>query len=395
MCPSTAVVMLSGLSQPDTVVEAARLGAARYVAKPVMPENLITIVAQAAEAHELARKVQALEHHLGQVQAAGDMITADPAMGRVQEIARRVADTDVAVLITGESGVGKEIVARLLHDHSVRRSKPFVKVNCAALPHELLESELFGHQKGAFTGAIADRPGKFELAHRGTIFLDEIGEMSPLLQAKLLHVLQDGEFCPVGGKTMKVDARVITATNRRLEDSVRKKEFREDLYYRLNVVRLTVPPLRERPLDVPLLIQHFLKKYAQKYQRACRALPEELLAAFVKYDWPGNVRELENAIKRYVILQDVDGSLGELGRMAREEAPLRAAAPAVESQSLKKVSSQAAESAEKELVLRTLEACAWNRKKAARDLDICYKALLNKLKRWDIPNAASARRAPL
>jgi two-component system, NtrC family, response regulator AtoC len=400
MCPSTAVVMLSGLSQPDTIVAAARLGAARYLAKPLDPEALAQVVADAAEAHELARRVQTLEQQLGHAQAAGgELITADPAMARLQEIARRVADTDVTVLITGESGVGKEVVARLLHDHSSRRTRPFIKVNCAALPHELLESELFGHQKGAFTGAIADRAGKFELADKGTIFLDEIGEMSPLLQAKLLHVLQDGEFSKVGGKATRVDARVVTATNKRLEDAVRKKEFREDLYYRLNVVRLTIPPLRERPADVPLLLQHFLKRYAHKYQRSCRALPDELYAAFMKYDWPGNVRELENAIKRYVVLQDVDTSLGELGRMGRMEtasAPpsLQASAPPPSEgpRSLKKVSGEAAEIAEKELVLATLARCAWNRKQAARDLSICYKALLNKLKRWEIDRGAGMRR---
>jgi len=216
------------------------------------------------------------------------------------------------VLITGESGVGKEVLARFLHEHSGRKSKPFVKVNCAALPHELLESELFGHDKGSFTGAIADRPGKFEMADKGTIFLDEIGEMSPLLQAKLLHVLQDGEYSRVGGKAMHVDARVIAATNKGLEEAVRRKEFRADLYFRLNVVRMALPPLRQRKADIELLLQHFLKKYSKKYKRPLRPLPEELRAAFLGYEWPGNIRELENAVKRYIVLQDIDVSLDEL-----------------------------------------------------------------------------------
>jgi DNA-binding NtrC family response regulator len=389
MSPSTSVLMLSGTSRPETIVEAGRLGAARYLEKPTAMEDLERVVRQAAEAHRLARDVQNLEERLGHVQAALEVITTDGAMLRILEIARRVADTDVSVLLMGESGVGKEVLARFIHDHSTRKTRPFIKVNCAALPHELLESELFGHQKGSFTGAVADKAGKFEMADGGSIFLDEIGEMSPLLQAKLLHVLQDGEFSRVGGKTMKVDARVITATNKRLEEAIRKKEFREDLYYRLNVVRLTIPPLRERPSDVPMLLQHFLKKYAAKYQRPCRALPPELLSAFTQYTWPGNVRELENAIKRFIVLQDVDTSLQEMGRMSVPEPPVVTAStvpPLVvptEVRSLKKVGSQAAEGAEKDLVFRTLQSCGWNRKQAARELGICYKALLNKLKRWD------------
>jgi two-component system response regulator AtoC len=397
MCPSTVAVMLSAVSQPDTIVEAGRLGATRYLTKPVPPEAMTEALEQATQAYRLAQKVQELEDALGHAQTAGEIITSDRAMVRLQEVARRVADTDVPVLITGESGVGKEVLARFLHDHSHRRTKAFVKVNCAALPHELLESELFGHQKGAFTGAIADRPGKFELADRGTIFLDEIGEMSPLLQAKLLHVLQDGEFSRVGGRTMKVDARVVAATNKRLEEAVRQKEFRADLYYRLNVVRITIPPLRERPVDIQLLLQHFLKKYAHKYQRSTRALPEKLLEAFLRYDWPGNIRELENAVKRFVVLQDVDGSLDELGRFTGET-PVAVPAPPVPAPkpepalpattSLKEAASMAAETAEKELILRALHATAWNRKKAARDLNICYKSLLNKLKRWDLGSEA-------
>jgi two-component system, NtrC family, response regulator AtoC len=411
MSPATSVIMLSGVSLTETIAQAGRLGAVRYLQKPTLPQDLDRVVQQAAEAHRLATDVQTIEDRLGQVQAVSEIITADEAMVRIQEVARRVADTDVSVLLMGESGVGKEVVARFTHDHSSRKSKPFIKVNCAALPHELLESELFGHQKGSFTGAIADKAGKFEQAHGGTIFLDEIGEMSPLLQAKLLHVLQDGEFSRVGGKAMKVDARVIAATNKRLEESIRKKEFREDLYYRLNVVRITIPPLRERPADVPLLLQYFLKKYAQKYQRPCRALPPELLAAFGAYHWPGNVRELENAIKRYVVLQDVDTSLQEMERRPRvetveiPEAPAVAAAAEIaiapaplasgDLRSLKKVGSLAAQTAEKELVFRTLQACGWNRKQAARELGVCYKALLNKLKRWNAGEGAMLAPPPM
>jgi len=312
MCPATVPFMLSGTSQPDTIVTAAQLGATRYLTKPVDPGVFQKALAQAVAATRLAERVQTIDAALGSAHGKGEIITREPAILRMQEVARKVADTDVPVLITGESGVGKEVLARFLHEHSGRRAKPFVKVNCAALPHELLESELFGHDKGSFTGAVADRPGKFEMADRGTIFLDEIGEMSSLLQAKLLHVLQDGEYSRVGGKVMRVDARVIAATNKLLEEAVKRKEFRADLYFRLNVIRMALPPLRQRPADIELLLQHFLKKYAKKYQRPCRPMPEELRAAFVRYEWPGNIRELENAVKRYIVLQDIDVSLDEL-----------------------------------------------------------------------------------
>jgi two-component system, NtrC family, response regulator AtoC len=312
MCPATVPLMLSGTSQPDTIVTAAQLGATRYLTKPVDPQVFQKALAQAVAATRLAERVQSIDAALGTAHGKGEIITREPAILRMQEVARKVADTDVPVLITGESGVGKEVLARFLHEHSGRRAKPFVKVNCAALPHELLESELFGHDKGSFTGAVADRPGKFEMADRGTIFLDEIGEMSSLLQAKLLHVLQDGEYSRVGGKVMRVDARVIAATNKLLEEAVKRKEFRADLYFRLNVIRMALPPLRQRRADIELLLQHFLKKYAKKYQRPARPMPEELRAAFVRYEWPGNIRELENAVKRYIVLQDIDVSLDEL-----------------------------------------------------------------------------------
>ncbi len=214
-----------------------------------------------------------------------------------------MSDTDVTVLIRGESGTGKELVARALHEQSLRKDKPFVKVNCAALPTELLESELFGFEKGAFTGAIQHKPGKFEFANHGTMFLDEIGEMSLPLQAKLLQVLQDGEFSRLGGKAdVHVDVRVIAATNRDLESAVAEGQFREDLYFRLNVVTINMPPLRERREEIPILTDHFLKKYSVQYNKPFTAVSAELAAAFMQYDWPGNVRQLENLIKRMVVL---------------------------------------------------------------------------------------------
>ncbi|HVY94784.1 MAG TPA: sigma 54-interacting transcriptional regulator, partial [Bryobacteraceae bacterium] len=279
-----------------------------------------------------------------------------------------------------------------------------LKVNCAALPSELLESELFGYERGAFTGALRDKPGKFELAGRGTIFLDEIGEMSPLLQAKLLHVLQDGEFTRLGGtKPQCSSARVLAATNQRLEECVAEGTFREDLYYRLNVIRIEIPPLRDRKEDIAPLCTFLINLYSNRYKRPVREIPPDVMEAIENYSWPGNVRQLENIIKRFVILPDVRLVLGDL---IEPEAPavevpaVRAvAASAAESvptelprdqASLKKLSSLAAERVEREVVLRTLNEVNWNRKLAAKKLSISYKALLNKIKRWQIGAGASS-----
>ena len=232
------------------------------------------------------------------------------AMERVRALVERIADTDVPVLLIGESGVGKDVIARRIHATSRRAERPFVKINCAALPGELLESELFGHEKGAFTGAHAEKPGKFELADQGTIFLDEIGEMDPRLQAKLLQVLQDEEFYRVGGKrSLRVDARVVVATNRDLETEITNGSFREDLYYRLNVVTISVPPLRDRKEDIVPLVQHFIEKYRRRYRDGLDRIPDDVMERFHAYDWPGNVRELENVVARALALN----STGVLG----------------------------------------------------------------------------------
>jgi transcriptional regulator with PAS, ATPase and Fis domain len=299
-------------------------------------------------------------------------------MLQIQAICDQVAGADVPVLILGESGVGKEILARYLHVRS-RLREPFVKVNCAALPADLLESELFGHEHGAFTGAQREKPGKFELAGRGTILLDEIGEMSPLLQAKLLHILQDGEYTRLGAtRTLTSEARIIAATNKRLHTLVAKGEFREDLFFRLNVITVEVPPLRERPEDILPLCDRFVKQYRTRYKSQVKALPEALLTAFLRYRWPGNVRQLENAVRRYLLLPNLEQALAELdNHQARpvDPDPPRAV-------SLKNIASNAAEKVEKELVFRTLNEVNWNRRQAAQRLNICYKSLLNKLHRW-------------
>jgi two-component system response regulator AtoC len=302
-------------------------------------------------------------------------------------VARQVAETDAPVLILGETGVGKEVVARFLHEQSRRCGEPFVRVNCAALPHDLLESELFGYERGAFSGALQDKPGKFEQAGRGTILLDEIAEMTPHLQAKLLHVLQDAEYTRLGGRRpLRTEARVVAATNRPIVELVRDGRFREDLYFRLNVVRLELPPLRERREDIPMLADYFQRKYAARYRNQAEPLPPPLLQGFLEHPWPGNVRELENAVRRFVILPDLDASLAELRVPRPTPAPEPEPAPTALGTppplSLKRVGANAAERAERELVLKVLEETRWNRKQASRRLNISYKALLNKLKKW-------------
>ncbi|HEX8908167.1 MAG TPA: sigma-54 dependent transcriptional regulator, partial [Anaeromyxobacteraceae bacterium] len=301
-----AVVVLSGLSEAENVVKAMKFGAADYLPKPFDPSELDLVLRRALDSRGPGRggaRLPAEAAHDGEALQAP--ITLSAAMERVWGLAQRVADTDVPVLLVGESGVGKDVVARRIHALSHRADKPFVKINCAALPGELLESELFGHEKGAFTGAHAEKPGKFELANRGTIFLDEIGEMDPRLQAKLLQVLQDEEFYRVGGKrSLRVDARVLVATNRDLESEIEAGTFREDLYYRLNVVTIRVPPLRERKEDIEPLVRHFGDKYRRRYKGGLDRVPDEVMQRFHTYDWPGNVRELENLVRRLVVLKD-------------------------------------------------------------------------------------------
>ncbi len=376
------VIILSAVDHVRTVVQAMHVGATDYLPKPFEEEDLEAAINAALKRSGVRERVNGILHDSGP--ELGGAVSANSKMQRVTEIAKMVADTDVPVLLLGESGVGKEVLARFLHSHSNRRDKPFVKVNCAALPNDLLESELFGYERGAFTGAMGEKPGKFELADKGTILLDEIGEMSPHLQAKLLHVLQDGEYMRLGGKrSLRANARILASTNRKLEEEVAKGAFREDLYYRLNVIRVEIPPLRERPEDIESLCHYFVEKYRERYGSPLHQLPPELLQVLLRYDWPGNIRQLENVIRRYLILSDLDLALSDVkGRPAP--------APIVQENtlSLKEVAARAAEEAGREAVLRALEQTNWNRKRAARQLGICYKALLNKLKKWEMDNRA-------
>src|SRR5689334_16964026 len=297
------IIVISGQGRTNTVVQAMKLGATDFVCKPFEDAELEVLLSNALKQRKLTQEVATLREQLKEQSKYTMLFGGSEKMAEVRDLIERVSDTDVTVLIRGESGTGKELVARALHERSLRNTKSFVKVNCAALPAELLESELFGFEKGAFTGAIQHKPGKFEFANHGTMFLDEIGEMSFPLQAKLLQVLQDGEFARLGGKAdVQVDVRVIAATNRDLEAAVAQGQFREDLYFRLNVVTINLPPLRERREEVPILIDHFLKKYAVQYNRPQTSISDDLHRQMLTYSWPGNVRQLENMVKRMVVL---------------------------------------------------------------------------------------------
>jgi len=311
-----------------------------------------------------------------------------PVMREVYNKLDRVAGANVAVLITGESGTGKEIVANLLHRRSPWNSGPFVKVNCPAIPGTLIESELFGYEKGAFTGAAGSKPGRVEMAHRGTLFLDEIGELAIGLQAKLLQLLQDGQFCRIGAQEdKKVEVRVVCATNRDLEEEVASGAFRQDLYYRINVVNIQMPALRERQEDLPQLISYFIDTYNLAYGRRARMLSGSMLQTLQKYHWPGNIRELANLMKRYVILGAEDAITGELA--TRDSSSFDIEIPANGQLSLKKVTRQAVRELERKIILKVLQANNWNRKRSARALNISYRALLYKMREGELPSARS------
>ncbi len=439
--PGLQVIMLSGQQVPSTIVDAVRSGAVDYVVKADDPEGMgeaalevaiRSTLEKGALTTEVARlRAQVVEDPDGTQPCWGD----SPAMQKVMTMVDRVADSDVSVLITGESGVGKEVIAREIHRRSPRRPRNFVKVNCAALPAELLESELFGHERGAFTGAQAAQAGKFEQANGGTLLLDEISEMPLALQAKLLHVLQDSAFTKLGSnRVVHVDARVIAATNRSIESMIRAGQFREDLYYRLQVIEIFLPPLRERQAEILPLVEFFLMKYAARYGRQVLRPSARMRQALVGYSWPGNVRELENVMKRYVILQDEALVIAEMTRATSADvasvstapqpaaaslatAPAPTPAPAVgstaaasaappaaptiampaadasvpvaagESATLPALARQAALIAERQAIQVALEHFRWNRRKAAKMLGVSYKTLLNKMKECGITAA--------
>jgi len=378
--PGPVILLTNGHGDPQRTAEAAALGAEDFVSRPFTPEELQNVIKSA-----LARPRRTWGRtpddnpraRLRQEMA----LWASP---RTQEISRmmdQAARVDVTVLVSGETGAGKDLVARGIHDRSTRQSGPFVKVNCAAVPRELLESELFGHERGAFTGAHQLKMGKFEAANHGTIFLDEIGDLHPALQGKLLHVLQDGQFSRVGGRdTLKVDVRVLAATNQNIEQAVAAGRFREDLYYRLNVIQIEMPPLRDRPEEIPLLAEYFVQRYAKLYQREDFRLSLGMMERLRRHRYPGNVRELENMIKRMIVLGDhglAREAFPASGSNSGNQTPQPVAPSRV---SLKDIGRKAAQAAEREAILLMLKETGWNRVKAARALSISYRALLYKLK---------------
>ena len=377
--PSVVVVLATAVREVRTAVEAIKRGAYDYITKPFDVEDIELLVRRALDKRALEREVLYLRSTLPR--GVDAMIGRNVEMARIYQLIAQIAPTSATVLVTGESGTGKELVARAIHAQSPRARRPFVAVNVAALPDALVESELFGHEKGAFTGALAQKPGRFELAHSGTLFLDEIGSLRLDLQTKLLRALQQREIERLGGgRTVRVDVRVVAATNVNLRQAVRERRFREDLYYRLNVVPIAVPPLRERRDDIPLLVDHFLAKYAREFNRDVRGVSAGALEVLARYDWPGNVREMENIIQRSVVLaggpvlqlQDLplDLALPETGARLGEDTglPLR----------------EAREQFERQYVLRVLERVGWNQSRAARVLGLHRNTLLSKLGAWGI-----------
>lgn len=394
------VIMLSALGQTGIIVKAMKAGASDYLVKPFEEEELDLALSKAIEKRKLLAEIISLKKKLRIDELKGEFIFASPKMQKIKDVIEQVADTDVSILIDGESGTGKELIARSLHYRSNLKDKPFIKVNCAALPHDLLESELFGYERGAFTGAYKSKAGKFELANNGTIFLDEIGEIDLAIQSKLLQVLQEGSFSRLGGKQdVKVNVRIIAATNRDLKKAVEEGAFREDIYYRLNVVNIHLPTLSERPEDIAYLFDYFLETYNEKYAKHITIDKETVYPLLMSYSWPGNIRELKNMVKRMVILGNVEDMERYLSSSPSVQTEFKheirkatgkghgKALPEVDLSTiipLKDVAKEAAVKAEREMILRALHGTNWNKKKAAELLQISYKALLYKIKECGI-----------
>ena len=412
--PDVPVVMITAHGSVESAVEAVKLGAFDYVEKPFDQEQIRQIVAKALRTHMLSRRDARPED--SSARGRFRLVGESAAIRQVYQVVEKVADTPSTVLITGESGTGKELVARALHDYSSRSGGPFIKINCAAIPKTLMESEMFGYEKGAFTGAVGSKPGRFELAHGGSLFLDEIGEIPIEMQVKLLRVLQESEFERVGGiKTIKVDVRLITATNRDLAAEITVGGFRDDLYYRLNVVPIHLPPLRDRREDIPLLVDHFIARFNDRLKKQITGATPEAIDCLVSHQWPGNIRELENVIERTILfcegplirVADLPGELGGTPRQsvampaAEERAPgastssgalpaqpappvaaASASAPLVgeEVGSLKEAVRAETERVERELIQRALDETGGNVTKAARKLQISRKSLQTKMK---------------
>jgi DNA-binding NtrC family response regulator len=379
--PEISVIIMTAFGTVETAVDAMKAGAYDYITKPVNFEELVLIIERALSHQHLLEEVRTLRSSLNNKYGFENIIGRSEALLYMLDQAARAAQTDTTVLIHGETGTGKELVAKAIHFNSPRKNKPFVTINCSAIPHDLLESELFGHMKGAFTGAVAHKKGKVEMADGGTLFLDEIGEMPPPLQVKLLRLLQQGEIEKIGSAaTLQADVRIVAATHRNLQRMTEDGSFREDLYYRLAVILLEIPPLRERPEDIPDLVQHFFLQSCRKHNRNALILPQALMPFFSSYRWPGNIRELENTIERLVVLaQGTEIRLEDLpGQLRREK-------PAVEIDRIElPPQGVSLEAIEKELVLWALRKSNWNQTRAAALLDLSRKTFIYRMEKHGI-----------
>ena len=383
--PDTLCIILTGYGTVKNAVEAIKMGAYDYLTKPVKMDEILVTFQRAFEYRDLKRENLHLRNQLKKKYRFENIIGDSEKMEKVFEVMEKVADTDSTVLILGESGTGKELVAQAIHYRSYRREKPFVPVNCAAIPGELLESELFGHEKGAFTNAIRMRIGRFELANGGTVFLDEIGDMNPLLQSKLLRVLQERQFERVGGtKTIKTDIRIVAATHQNLKAMVQQRKFREDLYYRLNVIPMEIPPLRERKTDIPLLAHYFLDQFNRRKKKKVRGIREDAMARLMQYEWPGNVRELENTIERVIIL--LDGDLVTPADLPDKfhEIPRVETAQTADIPESGISLDDAVNEFERNLILQALIKTGWVKNKAAQLLNLNRTTLIEKIKRQNL-----------
>jgi DNA-binding NtrC family response regulator len=381
------VVIMTAFGTVESAVEAMKAGASDYVLKPFSLAELVLVIRKELAARELREENRALREALGKRYEYNNVVAQSEKMQAVLALVERVAATNATVLLGGESGVGKDLIARAIHEHSQRSAGPFVKINSTAIPENLLESELFGYEKGAFSGATASKPGKFELADRGTLFLDEIGDVPPATQVKLLRVLQDREFERLGGtKTLKVDVRLIAATNRDLRAAIEEGAFREDLYYRLNVVAVDIPPLREHKEDIPALANFFLEKFARDSNQPLRKLQPEALRKLIDYHWPGNVRELENIIARAATLASGE-LLGAADIHLDSEAPLRRAAAALPAALPPGMS---LEKWEEEMIREALRQANGNKSQAARALGLSRNALRYRLSKMGVPDPDEA-----
>ena len=377
MRPETMVIVMTAYGTVKTAVKAMKLGAEDYLGKPIDVEELEVVLQKALERKGLLAEARTLRERLEHKYRFDNLVGESPEMLAVFKTIRQVALSSASVLLLGESGTGKELFAQALHQHSARRAKPFIKVACAALPETLLESELFGHEKGSFTGAVYTRAGRFEAADGGTLFLDEIGDITPTVQVKLLRFLEEREFERVGGnKTFKVDVRIVAATHRDLKKKLEEGTFREDLYYRLNVIEIHIPPMRERPGDIPLLAHHFLRKYASANGKDLKGISDEVLALLLSHPWPGNVRELENAMERAVVLSDGPTLTPSHFPTLRRAMGSESGKPAGGGTSLGvRIPGSTLAELEREAILRTLEAVGGSTSKAASILDISARKI--------------------